>query len=45
MVMIAHHLSVVDATYNAIKNAVVSGRLSRARLDQAVATLEAVPTP
>jgi beta-N-acetylhexosaminidase len=45
MVMIAHHLSVVDATYNAIKNAVVSGRLSRARLDEAVATLEAVPTP
>lgn len=45
MVMIAHHTSVVDATYNAIKQAVLSGRLPRARLDDAVATLEAVPTP
>jgi beta-N-acetylhexosaminidase len=45
MVMIAHHTSVVDATYNAIKNAVLSGRLPRARLDAAVATLQAVPTP
>jgi beta-N-acetylhexosaminidase len=45
MVMIAHHTSVADATYNAIKQAVLSGRLPRARLDDAVATLEAVPTP
>ena len=45
MVMVAHHMSVVDATYNAIKNAVLSGRLPRARLDDAVATLLAVPTP
>jgi beta-N-acetylhexosaminidase len=45
MVMIAHHISVVDATYNAIKTAVLSGRLPRARLDEAVATLQAVPTP
>jgi beta-N-acetylhexosaminidase len=43
MVMIAHHLSVADATYNAIKAAVVSGRLPRARLDQAVAALQALP--
>jgi beta-N-acetylhexosaminidase len=45
MVMVAHHISVVDATYNAIKQAVLSGRLPRARLDDAVATLQAVPTP
>ena len=43
MVMIAHHLSVADATYNAIKAAVASGRLPRARLDQAVAALQALP--
>jgi beta-N-acetylhexosaminidase len=42
MVMIAHHTSVADATYDAVKNAVVSGRLSRARLDEAVARLEAL---
>jgi beta-N-acetylhexosaminidase len=45
MVMIAHHLSVVDATYSAIKSAVLSGRLPRARLNDAVATLQALPTP
>jgi beta-N-acetylhexosaminidase len=45
MVMIAHHISVVDATYNAIRQAVLSGRLPRARLDDAVATLQAVATP
>ena len=43
MVMIAHDLSVANATYNAIKAAVASGRLPRARLDQAVAALQALP--
>ncbi|HEY8814138.1 MAG TPA: glycoside hydrolase family 3 N-terminal domain-containing protein [Candidatus Dormibacteraeota bacterium] len=43
MVMIAHDLSVADATYNAIKAAVASGRLPRSRLDQAVAALQALP--
>jgi beta-N-acetylhexosaminidase len=43
MVMIAHHPSVADATYDAIKAAVVSGRLTRSRLDEAVAALEALP--
>ncbi len=42
MVMVAHHLPVADATYDAIKAAVLSGRLPRARLDDAVATLEAL---
>jgi beta-N-acetylhexosaminidase len=45
MVMVAHQLSVADATYNAIKAAVASGRLKRSRLDDAVATLEALPNP
>src|ERR1700704_5121204 len=45
MVMIAHHLSVANATYDAIKAAVASGRLPRARLDQAVAALQALPNP
>ncbi len=40
MVMVAHHLPVADATFAAIKAAVLSGRLSRARLDQAVTTLQ-----
>ena len=43
MVMVAHHLNVADATFDAIKAAVVSGRLPRSRLDQAVAALEALP--
>jgi beta-N-acetylhexosaminidase len=43
MVMVAHHLSVADATYDAIKAALMSGRLPRARLDEAVAALEALP--
>jgi beta-N-acetylhexosaminidase len=43
MVMIAHHMAVADATFNAIKAAVVSGRLPRARLDDAVAALQALP--
>jgi beta-N-acetylhexosaminidase len=42
MVMIAHHLSIADATYKAIKAAVLNGTLPRTRLDQAVATLLAV---
>ena len=44
MVMIAHHLDVADATFDAIKSAVVSGRLPRARLDEAVSTLQALPS-
>jgi len=40
MVMVAHHLPVADATYDAIKGAVASGRLPRSRLDEAVATLQ-----
>ena len=39
MVMVAHDLSVADATYEAIKSAVESGRLPRQRLDDAVAAL------
>lgn len=42
MVMVAHHLAVADATYDAIKAAVLSGRLPRSRLDDAVATLQAL---
>jgi beta-N-acetylhexosaminidase len=45
MVMIAHDLSVANATYAAIKAAVASGRLPRSRLDQAVAALQALPNP
>ena len=44
MVMVAHHLAVADATYDAIRTAVTSGRLPRARLDEAVAALEALRT-
>ena len=43
MVMVAHDVSVADATYDAIKSAVESGRLPRARLDEAVAALTALP--
>jgi len=43
MVMIAHHISVADATFDAIKAAVASGRLSRSRLDDAVSALHALP--
>lgn len=43
MVMVAHDLSVADATYDAIKAAVVSGRLPRQRLDDAVDMLASVP--
>lgn len=43
MVMVAHDISVADATFDAIKAAVQSGRLARSRLDEAVATLQAVP--
>jgi beta-N-acetylhexosaminidase len=43
MVMIAHDISVADATFDAIKAAVESGRLSRQRLDEALAALSALP--
>ena len=43
MVMIAHDLPVAAATYDAIRSAVVSGRLPRARLDEAVTALQALP--
>jgi beta-N-acetylhexosaminidase len=42
MVMIAHDLPVADATFDAVKRAVETGRLPRARLDQAVAALDAL---
>ena len=42
MVMVAHDLAVADGTYDAIKAAVLSGELPRARLDQAVETLQAL---
>jgi beta-N-acetylhexosaminidase len=45
MVMIGHHISVADATYDAIKAAVASGRLTRSRLDDAVSALQALPKP
>lgn len=45
MVMVAHDLSVADATFDAIKAAVLSGRLARTRLDDAVSTLLALPDP
>ncbi len=45
MVMVAHHLAVADATFEAIRAAVVSGRLPRSRLDEAVARLAALPRP
>jgi beta-N-acetylhexosaminidase len=44
MVMIAHHLDVADATFDAIKAAVMSGRLPRARLDEAVSALQDLPS-
>ena len=43
MVMVAHHLAVADATYDAIKSAVESGRLPRSRLDDAVLALQTLP--
>ena len=43
MVMVAHDLSVADATFQAIKSAVESGRLPRQRLDDAVAALTRLP--
>lgn len=39
MVMVAHDLAVADATYDAIKAAVQSGRVPRQRLDDAVAAV------
>lgn len=44
MVMVAHDLSVADATFDAIKSAVESGRLPRSRLDQAAAAVAAAGT-
>jgi beta-N-acetylhexosaminidase len=44
LVMIAHHLDVADATYDAVLAAVRSGRLPRSRLDEAVASLLVLPT-
>jgi beta-N-acetylhexosaminidase len=44
MVMVAHDLAIADATFDAIKAAVESGRLPRARLDEAVAALTALRT-
>jgi beta-N-acetylhexosaminidase len=44
MVMIAHDIAVADATYDAIKSAVESGRLPRSRLDDAVVALQTLPT-
>jgi beta-N-acetylhexosaminidase len=43
MVMIAHHIDVAEATFDAIKAAVESGRLPRHRLDEAVAALTDLP--
>ena len=43
MAMIAHDISVADATYDAVKAAVASGRLPRTRLDDAVSALQALP--
>ena len=42
MVMVAHDLSVADQVFEAIKGAVLSGRLPRARLDEAVSRLWAL---
>jgi len=44
LVMIAHDLGVADATYDAIRAAVIDGRLARARLDDAVAAIAALPS-
>jgi beta-N-acetylhexosaminidase len=44
MVMVAHDLQVADATYEAIRSAVESGRLPRARLSEAVTRLAALRT-
>jgi len=43
MVMVAHDLAVADQAYDAILAAVENGTLPRARLDEAVAALEALP--
>ena len=45
MVMIAHHLDVADATYDAIKGAVLSGRLPRARRTASASSAAATPSP
>jgi beta-N-acetylhexosaminidase len=43
LVMIAHHLAAADSVYDAILAAVENGTLPRSRLDQAVASLQALP--
>jgi len=43
MLMVAHDLGVADATFDAIKAAVLAGRLPRSRLDEAVTRLAALP--
>lgn len=43
MVMVAPHMAVADANYDAIENAVLTGRLTREGLDEAVAGLQALP--
>jgi beta-N-acetylhexosaminidase len=45
MVMVAHDLAVADQVFDAIKAAVLSGRLPRSRLDEAVSRLAALPLP
>lgn len=45
MVMVAHDISVSDQVYEAILNAVRSGRLQRARIDEAYARLQALRLP
>ena len=45
LVMVAHDLSVADQVFEAIKTAVLSGRLPRARLDEAVSRLSALRSP
>lgn len=44
MAMVGHHIEVADATFDAIRSAVIDGRLPRSRLDAAVAALEALPS-
>ena len=42
MLMVAHDLAVADATFDAIKAAVIAGRLPRSRLDEAATRLAAL---
>ena len=45
MVMVAHDTSVADAAFDAIKTAVIAGRLPRSRLDAAVSDLQKLTAP